>query len=205
VAEWNDSEIAVIVLAAGSSSRLGRPKQLLAVGEQTLLEKSVATALQSTCKNVIVVLGANEAAHRAVIEHYPVAVVFNSDWAKGMGSSLKAGLAHVELNFSNLAAVIIMVCDQPLLTPAHLNQLVDRHNATGKPIIASYYSGATGVPALFDKSVFPALRAMDDQYGAKKIINLSKEFVDMVDFPDGAIDLDTPDDLERFFDAGSGG
>jgi molybdenum cofactor cytidylyltransferase len=204
MAERSDNEIAIIVLAAGSSSRLGRSKQLLVVGRETLLEKSVKTAL-AKCKNVIVVLGANEQEHRAAIEHYPATVVFNPDWKNGMGNSLKAGLGHAVFRLSNPGAVIIMACDQPMLTTVHLDELIERYATTHKPIIASYYSGSAGVPVLFDKSMFPDLYAIDDRQGAKKIINSRKEFVEVVDFPGGSMDLDTPEDVERFFNARSGG
>jgi molybdenum cofactor cytidylyltransferase len=151
---------------------------------------------------VIVVLGANEPAHRTAIEHYPVTVVFNTDWAKGMGNSLKAGLRYVESDLASLQAVLLMVCDQPLLTASHLDRLIERYRVTGKPIVASHYSGARGVPALFDKAMFPKLHSMDDQHGAKKIINSSNEFVEEVEFPEGSIDLDTPEDKQRFFSSG---
>lgn len=196
--ELNDSDISVILLAAGSSSRMGDSKQLISIDGETLLEKSVRAALQSKSNNIIVVLGANEAAHRLILGNFKVSVVYNPQWETGMGSSLKAGLKFLKSIAVKPEAVIVMVCDQPLLTASHLNKLIDHYRSTRKPIVASGYSGSMGVPALFDASMLTKLNDLDDRQGAKKIIESSKEFVDTVNFPEGAVDLDTPEDVKRF-------
>ena len=196
--EKNKTIIGIIVLAAGSSSRMGKSKQLIDIHGETLLSKSVHTALESKSKNIVVVLGAREAEHRAVIKNFPVSIQYNPHWEKGMGSSLKAGLHFLMSGEPGLDAVMVMVCDQPLLTSAHLNALIDRYQATRMPVIASSYAGAMGVPALFDRSQFTELNSLDDRHGAKKIIDSGKEFTDSIDFPGGSIDLDTPDDVKRF-------
>jgi molybdenum cofactor cytidylyltransferase len=189
-------DVAIILLAAGSSSRMGKSKQLISIQGETLLEKSVKTALHSKGKNIIVVLGANEAQHRGVIEDLPVSIVYNPHWQNGMGSSIKSGLKRITIKSE---ALIIMVCDQPLLTSSHLDTLIDHYKSTRTPIVASSYSGVIGVPALFDKSLFARLSLLEDSQGAKKIIESGKEFTDSVNFPEGSIDLDTPEDLHQFF------
>jgi len=200
VGEQSEHEIAIILLAAGSSSRMGKSKQLIPIHGETLLEKSVKVALQTKSKNIIVVLGANEGAHRVLLDKFKVSVVYNPQWETGMGSSLKAGLRYLKSSAVKFEAILVMVCDQPLLTACHLNKLIDHYHSTRKQIIASGYSGAMGVPALFDASMLPMLNELDDHHGAKKIIDSSKELVDCINFPEGAIDLDTPDDVRKFLD-----
>jgi molybdenum cofactor cytidylyltransferase len=177
---------------------MGQSKQLLEIGGEQLLLKSTKLALASKANKVIVVLGASEAAHRKIIQQLPVEIITNEDWQKGMGSSLKKGLAELLLITPKLEAVLAMVCDQPLLTSEHLNAIIKKYEFTKSPIIASYYSGSSGVPALFDKSLFEKLLNVEDQSGAKKIILQHKEAVQTIDFPQGSIDLDTPEDYQAF-------
>lgn len=191
-------KIGIILLAAGSSSRMGQSKQLLEIGGEQLLLKSTQVALQSIAEKVIVVLGANESAHRKVIEQLPCEIIVNEDWQLGMGSSLKKGLAELLLIAPKLEAVLVMVCDQPLLTSEHLNQIIKKFKLAKSQIVASYYSGSAGVPALFDKSLFEKLLNAEDQAGAKKILIQHKEVVQTIDFAQGAIDLDTPEDYQTF-------
>lgn len=191
-------KIGIILLAAGSSSRMGQSKQLLEIGGEQLLLKSTQVALQSIAEKVIVVLGANESAHRKVIEQLPCEIIVNEDWQLGMGSSLKKGLAELLLIAPKLEAVLVMVCDQPLLTSEHLNQIIKKFKLAKSQIVASYYSGSAGVPALFDKSLFEKLLKVEDHAGAKKIIRQHKEVVQTIDFAQGAIDLDTPEDYQTF-------
>ena len=192
------SDIGIILLAAGSSSRMGESKQLLKIENEPLLLKSAQTALQSEVEKVVVVLGSNEANNRQIIKHLPIEIITNPDWQTGMGSSLKAGLTSLLQLLPQLGAVLVMVCDQPLLTTDHLNKLLQTFKQTGSPIIASYYSDTTGVPAIFEKSIFKKLLHLENESGAKKILSQYKELVQPVDFPMGAIDLDTPEDYKRF-------
>lgn len=177
---------------------MGQSKQLLEIGGEQLLLKSTQVALQSIAEKVIVVLGANESAHRKVIEQLPCEIIVNEDWQLGMGSSLKKGLAELLLIAPKLEAVLVMVCDQPLLTSEHLNQIIKKFKLAKSQIVASYYSGSAGVPALFDKSLFEKLLNAEDQAGAKKILIQHKEVVQTIDFAQGAIDLDTPEDYQTF-------
>ena len=190
--------IGIIILAAGSSSRMGQSKQLLEIGGEQLLLKSTQVALQSIAEKVIVVLGANELAHRKVIEQLPCEIIVNEDWQQGMGSSLKKGMKELLHDVPKLEAVLVMVCDQPLLTFEHLNAIINKYELTKSEIVASYYSGSAGVPALFDKSLFEKLLNVEDQAGAKKIILQHKEVIQTIGFPQGSIDLDTPEDYQAF-------
>ena len=191
-------DVGIVILAAGSSSRMNQSKQLLEVTGEPLLLKSVRIALQSKAEKVAVVLGANETAHRKLIDQLPIEIVSNPDWKKGMGSSLKKGLTHLIDTTPQIEAALIMVCDQPLLTTSHLNRLIENSVSTKKSIVASYYSATAGVPALFKKELFRQLLSIDDREGAKSILQKNKDEIATIEFPGGEIDLDTRFDFENF-------
>jgi molybdenum cofactor cytidylyltransferase len=195
---FSNREIAILLLAAGSSSRLGRSKQLLSITGQPLLLKSVKAAIESGIKNITVVLGANEQAHREVITDAGVQVVVNTAWKKGMGNSLKVGLSYLLQQTPKAEAVITMVCDQPLINSDQLLKLVFEYESSESTIVASFYQGVAGVPVLFDRTLFPELLSMSDEAGAKKMLQQHPHLVKTVPFPGGEIDIDTEDDLKKF-------
>ena len=197
-AEENESKVSIILLAAGSSSRMGRPKQLLEVNGTPLLVHSVRAALDSGVKSVNVILGANEPEHRELISKLGVSVISNHYWKSGMGSSIKTGLNYVVRKNSDTEAVIIMVCDQPAINAGHLRKLVSTFKETGSPIVASSYSGTAGVPALFSRSFFSNILMLKDEQGAKKIIEQSTEQRTTVDFAEDSFDLDTGEDYQNY-------
>jgi len=192
------TEFAVVLLAAGSSSRMGQSKQLLSIDGKPLLLKAVDAALGSGANKTFVVIGSNDAAHRKIIDHLPLEIIFNPDWEKGMGTSLRVGVSNALKMIPEMEAVIIVVCDQPLVTSLLLKTLIQKYRTTKKAIIASAYENTIGVPALFNRSVFQKLLNLEDGHGAKKILMDMAESVELVDFPNGAIDLDTPEDYRAF-------
>jgi molybdenum cofactor cytidylyltransferase len=194
----NNASIGTILLAAGSSSRMGHSKQLLDIDGQPLLRRTVTTALAANPDNLIVVLGSNFEEHQKVINDLPLNIIHNENWKKGMGNSLKTGLNKLLEQNSNIEAVIILVCDQPLLTDHHIIKLIETFSKSSSAIIATGYSNTTGVPALFDKSCFQELLKLPDDHGAKSIIQNFSGVIESVAFPNGAFDLDTPDDLLNF-------
>jgi len=190
------NKIITLLLAAGESARMGRPKQLLTYKNKTLLQHAAETALGIT--PVTIVLGANHEAHLQAINQLPVDYVINKNWQSGMGRSLKAGLTHCINNNPQLEAVIVMVCDQPLITRQHLEDLIAQHNTTTSNIIATEYALTLGVPALFKRDIFAQLLTIDDSHGAKKIITRNHNHVTSICFQNGAIDLDTEQDYQNF-------
>ena len=188
----------IIILAAGNSSRMGQSKQLLKIGEETLLQRSVKTALGAGIEKVVVVLGADDKAHARSIEQFPVNVVVNEKWQTGMGSSLKAGLNFLKSNHPSISGVIVMVCDQPLVTSKHIESLLAIHHKKGKPLVASRYSNTYGVPALLTKKYFNQILSLGDNEGAKKIIMTHEKELALMDLPEAAVDLDTVEDLQKF-------
>lgn len=187
----------ILLLAAGGSSRMGQSKQLLKLEGEPLLVRTAKTALASAVP-VTVVLGAHANAHRTILAGLPVQIVENPDWEKGMGRSLKCGLTSVLTTDPHLDAVLVMLCDQPKVTSAYLERMMRAAVASEKQIIASAYSETLGVPALFKATMFPMLQQLGDQAGAGALIRAHAGDTEPLDFPDGALDLDTPADVGQF-------
>ncbi|HEX7016910.1 MAG TPA: nucleotidyltransferase family protein [Cyclobacteriaceae bacterium] len=190
--------ITAIVLAAGASSRLGQSKQLLQVEGEPLLRRIARVSCESNADRTLVVLGDNEREHGRIIRDLPLYICIHSDWERGMGSSLKAGMEFIQSFLSDTTAVIVVVCDQPLLTTDHLNHLIDKYKSTRAPVVASAYSNVLGVPVLFDASLFDGIRRIDDAHGARQIIDKNKANAQRVAFPGGELDIDTPEDYQRY-------
>lgn len=189
--------INIVILAAGSSSRLGQSKQLIQVNGKSLLKHAAKSALDSEADSVIVVLGSNSPSHKLEIEPLGVEIIENKNWQAGMGSSLKVGLNYLVSSTAEIQAIIIMVCDQPYLTTAHLNKLISTYRKQKSEIVASTYNTTKGVPALFNASMFPKLITLGDEQGARKIIEKHIGTISLVPFEKGEIDIDTPEDLEK--------
>jgi molybdenum cofactor cytidylyltransferase len=190
-------QIGILILAAGSSSRMGVSKQMLPIEGSSLLARTIRTALQTKIKNIVVVLGSNADEHRIEANEFPVTTLFNSDWKKGMGTSIKTGVNYFR-SISSINGIIILVCDQPTLSSEILTSLINKQREAEKRIIASRYANTLGVPALFTSVTFQTLLALNDDDGAKKIILQNQSEVGVIDFPSGEIDLDTPDDYDNF-------
>jgi len=188
-------KIPIIILAAGSSSRLGRPKQLLELDGNTLLQKSVITAL-AISKNVIVVLGANEKLIQPTISQFPIQIILNKKWAEGMSSSIRAGMSILENR--NCEAVLIMLCDQPFVDAILLEKMISVFKKSELPIVAAEYEKKLGVPAIFDVSFFPKLKTLEGQKGAKALIISNLKKTKHFFFKKGKIDIDTEKDWEDF-------
>ncbi|GAB3226281.1 nucleotidyltransferase family protein [Algoriphagus aestuariicola] len=189
----------VVILAAGSSSRLGRPKQLIEIQGKTLVQKAVDEVYRSRADSMVVVLGWNPVLIQTGFDSAKVPSVINPNWESGMASSIQAGL-HFLLENGEIDQVMIMLCDQPFVDSEYLDQLFEEGLKSEKGIVASFYSNTRGVPALFSKKYFPELLALKGQDGAKKVLLEHRGDVLKIDFPNGAIDLDTEADLRRLMD-----
>lgn len=185
-----------LVLAAGSSTRMGRSKQLLTFGGESMLTRTVRIIQEASVENVLVVLGDRADEHRQHIHPLRVEVIINPIWNRGIGSSLKAGLAHIEDHY-HPDAVIIAVCDQPFLSSNVIRSLIEQYQTGRNSIVAAEYRGGPGVPAVFDKIHFPRLRNLPDHQGAKPIIQENLTTTCLIPFAGGDFDLDTPDDYVR--------
>lgn len=190
--------ITIIILAAGASTRMGQPKQLIKLNGYSLLEHAVLTAKNSKADHVMVVVGSGGEKSMEAIEHLPVDSVVNDRWNEGMGSSLKKGLTACLEKFPETRAILVIVCDQPSITTHHLNNLIDTYTKTQKPIVASQYTSTFGVPVIFDRTLFQEILQLPDRQGAKNIVLKHQENLMAIDLPGGEIDLDTPEDLNRY-------
>ena len=190
--------VAVVVLAAGGSSRLGTPKQLVRFRGRTLLRRAAETALACSAGPVVVVLGAHAAALRAELEGLPIRVTVNRRWREGLASSLRAGLraARAAAGPRGPGGILFLTCDQPYVTPGLLRRLVQRFQR-GAPIVACAYAETLGVPALFGRAQFGDLLALSGDQGAKRLIASHRDNVASVRFARGATDVDRASDIER--------
>lgn len=191
-------KVHTIILAAGNSSRMGQPKQLMRINDEALLVRTIKTVAAAGLLNteITVVLGSDYAQHRDVVSPLKVNIEHNINWADGMGSSLKYGLKKIMEQ--KPAGVLILVCDQPLLTQEHLQKIIQLFQTSPQSIIASHYNNTNGVPAIFPSPLFDQLLMIGDEQGAKKVLQQNQHNLISVDFPNGVIDLDTPEDYKTF-------
>lgn len=189
----------LILLAAGSSERMGASKQLLEYRGRPLVRHAAAAALQSRCRPVIVVLGARASAVREALAGLPVECVENPRWAEGMGTSIQAGLRAAIAH--EVDGVVLALADQPLVTAGSYDRLTAAHAASGKAIAASEYSGTVGVPAFFAAECFPELEALAPGQGCKDLI-LAHASAARVACPEAGTDIDTPSEYARLNAAG---
>ncbi|PWS26022.1 nucleotidyltransferase family protein [Pedobacter yonginense] len=182
-----------IILAAGSSSRLGRPKQLLDFNGKTLLSHVIDEVQEAGIQPIIVVLGANASVFKQEIKDTKVVILENEAWKTGMASAIQVGVSEITKQY-DVENLIIAVCDQPHISSAIFTSLINKKNSTGKGIIASTYQNIIGTPVLFDKKYFDALKALTGEEGAKKIVKHYTADVETVAFENGEIDIDTETD-----------
>lgn len=189
--------IGAIVLAAGSSSRMGLPKQTLQYQGQSLLMHAARNAIDGGCYPVIVVLGAHKDECARELDSLDVREVFNEEWKTGIASSIRAGVDGLLVADKETAATVILLCDQPHVTANLVSELIDCHRVTGSPIVASAYGESFGVPALFMRDLFRELTQLDGTSGAKQVIKKYVSEAHFIPFPGGEVDVDTPEDFSR--------
>jgi molybdenum cofactor cytidylyltransferase len=187
----------VVLLAAGASTRMGSPKQLLELGGRPLVVRAVEAALASAAWPVVVVLGAHAARIRPLLARHPVLIADNPAWAEGMASSLRAGLVTLRSFSRGIDAALLAVADQPAFSAETIARLVETRRTTGSGIVAARYGGRLGVPALFSRIHFPALAALTGEEGARHFLANHAAETAAVDLPEMALDLDTPEDLAQ--------
>jgi molybdenum cofactor cytidylyltransferase len=186
----------IIILAAGKGERFGQPKQNLIFQNQTLLQRAIATASGSVCRPIVVVTGA----HADLIEILPdnpeVKMIFNTQWAEGMASSIRTGIEALK-GCSNIDSALILLCDQPMVTSVLINRMLQEQKISGKAIVACSYNNTLGVPVLFDHTIFEELLSLTGHEGAKQILKHYTDDVATIPFEEGSIDIDIPEDYER--------
>lgn len=191
------TNIGAIVLAAGGSSRLGTPKQLLKYAGQSLLQNSIDAVTDSSIHPVIVVLGANAEIIKKEIENNKVHVVVNTEWHEGMASSIRYGIKILSELDPLTEGIIIVLCDQPHVTSELLANLMRTYRETGKNIVACHYRDTFGPPVFFHNTMFPELLLLKGDVGAKGLISQHTSEMELVSFPEGSIDIDTEADYKN--------
>jgi len=174
------------VLAAGASRRLGTPKQLVRLGAETLLERTVRVAREADLNPILGVVPTD-----LLIEPSPTGMirVFNQNSVEGIASSIRAGLRALASDGATFPGVVILACDQPAVTSGHLRELANG----GSDIVASAYGGRKGVPAYFPSTVFQALLALHGDLGARDLLLNARAIL----LTRGELDIDTIEDLEK--------
>lgn len=189
-----EDKAAIIILAAGNSSRLGEPKQLLPYKGKTLLRHTADEALLVTPKVLIVTGEENpDITEQITGFHY----IRNESWAEGMASSLKTGLQETLQRFPETEQFIFTVCDQPFISASVFKALIEKKSTSPKGIVASAYAETLGVPVLFSGSYIQELLNLKGQEGARKLIQQHKEDTDSISFEQGSWDIDTPEDYKK--------
>lgn len=188
-------QTAAIILSAGSSSRLGKPKQLLEYEGKTLIERAIISAQNANCHPIIVVTGAYKKEIEKQIKHLGTEIVENPDWEQGMGTSVSLAIKKLQKS-GKAQQAIIMLSDQPFVENTHLSELIRVKDLNKKKMVASQYKNKLGVPALFDLSYFAALENLKGPEGARKIINTENDKTASVPFERGKIDIDTQEDYK---------
>ncbi len=177
---------AALILAAGASSRLGIPKQIVRMDGETLLDRAVRIAQEADCNPIVVVLGAHEEQIRTECRLPGVKIVSNANWPEGMGASLARGIAELK----DAPGVVVMTCDMPAVSADHLRLL-----GSSGSLACSYYGGRNGVPAFFPSTSFPELMRLGGDAGAKALLHNAQR----VPLLGGEWDIDTPEDLALDF------
>ena len=192
---------ALILLAAGSSRRMGQMKQLLPINDRPMLRRAAEAAVASGIGAVIVVLGANAGEVRPCLTGLAVHIVVNEGWEEGMGSSVRVGMKALDSLPIHPGSVIVALADQPNISASHVTRLIDAHRKTNKSIVASRHEGKLMPPVFFSETHFPSLQAMQGDVGARELLKANAHEVFAVESGDLG-DLDTIADYENFLKKG---
>lgn len=194
------NKIGIIILAAGQSSRMGTPKQLLDVGGISLIRRTAEVALATDCYPVVLVIGANKPQIAPQIIDLPLTVIDNPNWQEGMSSSVKMGLVGLYMTYKDVDAVIMLVCDQPFISVSLLERMIEIYQTKKPPIVACQYDNQVGVPALFDRKIFEELLSLTGDKGAKPVLMNHLDEAHLITFEAGIVDLDTPAEYQQYLE-----
>jgi len=188
------SMIAAVVLSAGESSRMGRPKALLPIDGQSFIEKIVGALKQSGIARIVVVLGFNADGMRRQVEHLPVEIVVNPDYKQGQLSSLQAAIRHLQ-STGNCDGMLVHLVDHPYIDSRMVRSMIDSFGDSDKLIVVPCHQGKRGHPVIFSNQLFQELLDAPQDQGAKAVVNAHRDRTLEIDTDDAGItvDIDTPE------------
>ena len=192
--ESSELKIAGLLLAAGGSTRLGRPKQLVEFEGESLIRRAAGALIGAGCSPIVVVLGNEIEGSVKALVGLGTHIVVNDAWESGMGSSIACGIRSIMSASQDVDALLISLCDQPLVTADKLRPFIETFSHLKAGIVAAEYDGVAGVPALFSARCFPQLACLDGENGAREVIRNSPDAV-TIPLPEAAIDVDKEQDL----------
>jgi molybdenum cofactor cytidylyltransferase len=184
--------VSAVVLAAGASTRMGRQKLLFPLGGEPLVRRAVRQVADAGFDDLLVVVGSDANEVLSALEGLPVRHAVNLDYARGMGSSFRTAVEHLDAS----AAAMFALADQPFVTGVHYRMLLDAYRQHEPPIVSVRYGEVTAPPHLFGRDLFPELAAL--QHGARSVLERHRDDMVVLSFPpDLLLDIDTPDDYDR--------
>lgn len=191
------NNIGVVILAAGDSTRLGRPKQLVQFKGKALLQHAIDQVVQLEVGPSVVVLGGNKDQISSRIDPKGLQVVLNSDWQHGIASSMQVGFEQILSNERKIDHIMFVLSDQPFLEVSQLKRLVKTHLSGNRMATYSEYDGVLGVPAIFSQAAFPFLKTLKGDQGAKKLTTMKGFEFETEPFEKGLFDIDTEEDVAK--------
>ncbi len=195
--QYQINQCGILILAAGQSNRMGRPKQLLKYNGSPLIKRVTEIAIVTECSPIVIVLGAYAEKIQSALPMNGIHVLINTQWQEGMASSIREGLKELVRLDDKIDGVVVLVCDQPYLETKHINALIELQAQKNLPAVACSYEGVLGTPALFHKSLFQQLLNLQGDSGAKKILSSLNIETGVVEFDEGIFDVDTESDYEK--------
>ena len=191
-----NAKIGVVILAAGSSSRLGFAKQLVEFKGKSLLQHTIDASASLQFDSKVLILGARKEEIENEIDARDFNIVMNENWEEGMSTSIKKGITR-SLKFENeLEHILILLSDQPFVTKKDIEELIKVQLEEKTPATFSEYKGISGVPAIFSRKLFPDLEKLKGDQGAKKLLFEKSFEYHTIKFENGIFDVDTPEDIE---------
>jgi molybdenum cofactor cytidylyltransferase len=191
-----DKPVAGVVLAAGSSTRMGRNKLLLPIGGEAVVRRAVRAALEADLDPVVVVLGHEAERVRAELHGLPCLAIVNPEHARGVGTSLRAGLAEVSAE-ARAGAVVVLLADMPFVTASSIRRVVESYRKSRAPLVLSRYGEVDAPPTLYDRSLFPELLALAEGHCGKRVVRRHAHEAAVVPSPVDALrDIDVAADYE---------
>ncbi len=187
--------VAGVVLAAGSSTRMGRNKLFFEIDGETLLRRVVRRAIGAGLDPVLVVVGHEEERARAELAELACTPVDNPDHAQGINRSLRTGISHVP---ERARAAVVMLADMPFVTSRMVAELVARYRDGTAPLVISAYGDVNAPPMLYDRSLFSELRQMKGEGCGRQVVRRHRDEAIAISWPEAALqDIDVPEDYER--------